>query len=176
MRKYTALLAGLMLLSACGKKDTFSPEDNAGVQLATNVSIFESKDNQKQWILTADAVDFAELGNSTLKNPVLLLKQNGQDSARVSGNTGTFDYLKKQVTIAGNARIHALTERVLITAERFFYDVNQDKIWSDAKTVITRGTAKSIARGGIITDSKLNKIELKQHTTRVPKTKDELKK
>ena len=110
MRKYTALLAGLLLLNACGKKETFSPEENAGVQMATNVSIFESKDNQKQWILTADAVDFAELSNATLKNPVLLLKQDGKDSARVSGNTGSFDYLKKQVSISGNAQIHSLSE------------------------------------------------------------------
>lgn len=176
MRKYTALLAGLLLLNACGKKETFSPEENAGVQMATNVSIFESKDNQKQWILTADAVDFAELSNATLKNPVLLLKQDGKDSARVSGNTGSFDYLKKQVSISGNAQIHSLTERVLITTDRFFYDVNEDKIWSDTKTTITRGTAKSVAKGGVVTDSKLNKIELKHHATRVPKTASELKK
>lgn len=175
MKKYILLLAGALLCYACSGKEKFSPDENTGVQLATNVSIFESKDSQKQWILTADAVDFADLGSSVLKNPVLLLKQNGQDSARVTGDTGTFDYLKKQVSIQGNARIHSLTERVLITTERFFYDVNEDKIWSDTKTTITRGTAKSVARGGVVTDSKLTKIELKQQATRVPKTTRELK-
>ena len=176
MRKYAVLLFTFMFLCACGKKESFAPEENTGVQLATNVSIFESKDSQKQWILTADAVDFSDLGSSTLKNPVLLLKQDGQDSARVTGNLGTFDYLKKQVTIEGNARIHSLTERVLITTERFFYDVNEDKIWSNTKTTITRDTAKAVARGGVVTDSKLTKIELKQQSTRVPKSKSELKK
>ena len=176
MKNYAVLLAALLLLSACEKKEAFSPEEDAGVQIANHVSIFESKDGQKQWILTSDAVDFADLGSSTLKHPVLLLKQEGKDSARVTGDTGSFDYLKKMVTIEGNVRIHSLTERVLIATNRIFYDVNQDKIWSDTKTTITRASAKAVARGGIVTNSKLTKIELKQQTTRVPKTADELKK
>lgn len=165
----------LLLLSACNRTESFSPEEDTGVQIAHRVSIFESKDSQKQWILTAEAVDFADLNTSTLKNPVLLLKQNGQDSARVTGDSGTFDYLKKLVTIRGHAQIHSLTQRVLITTDRFFYDVDKDRVWSDAKTTITRGSAKSVARGGVVTDSKLSKIELKQHATRVPNTTDELK-
>ena len=176
MRKHLFLLLALTGVIACGTKDTFSPDENAGVQLATNVSIFESKDSQKQWILTADAVDFSDLGNATLKNPVLLLKQNGQDSARVTGETGTFDYTNKRVSIQGSARIVSLTQRVKITTDRFFYDVDEDKVWSDTKTVITRASAKTVARGGVETDSKLNKIELKNQTTRVPKTTDEFKK
>ena len=174
MKKLTLFFA-LCLLIACGKKEEFSPQDNTGVQLANRVSIFESKSSQQQWLLTADAVDFADLTRATLKNPVLLLKENGKDSARVTGNTGTFDYPQKLITIEGNAQINSLTERVLITTERFFYDVNQDRVWSDQKTTITRDTAKSVARGGIETDSKLRKIEIKQHTTRLPKEASELK-
>ena len=175
MRYFILTLTVSTLFTACSRTESFSPEEDTGVQIANQVSIFESKDNQKQWILTADAVDFSDLGSSTLKNPVLLLKQDGQDSARVTGNLGTFDYLKKQVTIEGNARIHSLAERVLSPTDRFFYDVNDDKIWSDTKTTITRGTAKAVARGGVVTDSKLAKIELKQQTTRVPKSTSELK-
>jgi len=174
--KKLAVLGVICFLGACGKKDSFSPDDNAGVQLANRVSIFESKDNQQQWLLTAEAVDFADMTSATLKNPQLLLKQNGQDSARVSGHTGTFDYNKKLITIEGDAQIHSLTEQTLITTERFFYDVDKDKVWSDRKTTITRGTAKSVARGGIETDSKLKKIVLKNHATRVPQNARELKK
>ena len=173
--KIITLLCTLCLVGACAKQENFSPDDNAGVQIANRVSIFESKDNQKQWTLSADAVDFADLTSATLKNPELLLKQNGQDSARVSGEIGTFDYNKKRVTIEGNAQVHSLTEKVLITTDRFFYDINQDRIWSDQKTTITRGSAKSVARGGIETNSKLSRIELKRQTTRLPQNKDELK-
>ena len=162
-------------LSACSRTESFLPAENRGVQVASQVSIFESKDNQKQWILTAEAVDFADLNTPLLKNPVLLLKQAGKDSARVSGNSGTFDYLKKLVTIEGNAQINSLTQQVFSTTDGFFYDVDKDRVWSDTKTTITRGTAKSIARGGVVTDSKLSKIELKNHATQIPQTLGELK-
>lgn len=173
--KNPVILCVFCLLVACAKSENFSPDDNAGVQIANRVSIFESKDNQKQWLLTADAVDFADLTSATLKNPELLLKQDGQDSARVRGDSGTFDYNQKLVTIEGNAQVNSLTERTLITTERFFYDINKDRIWSDQKTTITRGTAKSVARGGIETNSKLTRIELKNQTTRLPKQATELK-
>ncbi len=173
-----SIVCGLILLLAvaCAKQEAFSPEENAGRQVATGVSIFESKDSQNQWLLTADAVDFAELKTATLKNPVLLLKQNGTDSARVSGKTGTFDYDTKRVSIQGDARIDSFSDGAVLTTERFFYDVTKDRVWSDVKTVITRGTAKAVARGGIETDSKLVKIELKQQTTHVPKDAREFKK
>ena len=173
--KKSILCCALCLLAACAKPENFSPDDNAGVQIANRVSIFESKDNQKQWVLTADAVDFADLTSATLKNPELLLKQNGQDSARVRGESGSFDYNKKLVTIEGNAQVNSLTERTRITTERFFYEVNNDRIWSDQKTTITRGTAKSVARGGIETNSKLTRIELKKQSTRLPQQASELK-
>lgn len=175
MRKIILGTLVLLALSACAKQEAFSPQDDAGLQIATNVSIFESKDNQKQWILTAQAVDFADLKTATLKNPVLLLKQNGQDSARVKGETGTFDYEKKLITIQGSAQINALLEHTVISTERFFYDVNKDRVWSDQKTTITRGTAKSVARSGIETNSKLTRIELKQQATRLPIHMQELK-
>ena len=175
MRYFILTLTVSTLFTACSRTESFSPEEDTGVQIANQVSIFESKDNQKQWILTAQAVDFADLNTPILKNPVLLLKQEGQDSARVSGDSGTFDYLKKLVTIEGHAQINSLTQQVLITTDRFFYDVDKDRIWSDTKTVITRGTAKSVARGGVVTDSKLSKIELKNHSTRVPRNVSELK-
>lgn len=173
--KQLAICTILVLLAACAKQESFSPDDNAGVQMAYRVSIFESKDSQKQWLLTAEAVDFSGLTTATLKNPLLLLKQDGKDSARVSGDTGTFDYPNKLITIEGNAKIHSLTEKTLISTERFFYDIDKDRVWSDKKTTITRGSAKAVARGGIETDSKLTRIELKKQTTRVPKSASELK-
>ena len=169
------LLPLVILLAACGGKGTFSPEENADMQLASNVTIFESKASQQQWILTAEAVDFGALQSATLKNPVLLLKQNNVDSARVSGDTGHFDYQKRLVSIEGNARIDALTEDAHLTTDRFFYDIDKNRVWSDRKTVVTRQHAKSVARGGIETDSKLTKIEMKNHSTRLPTDARELR-
>ncbi len=155
MKKLTLLLTGLVWLGACGGSGDFSPAEDAGMQLASQVSIFESKDSHKKWLLRADAVDFADLKSATLKNPDLLLKENGEDSAGVTGKTGIFDYTAKLVTIEGDAKIQSFTENLVIEAERFFYDVDKDRIWSDGKTVITRGGAKVTARGGVETDSKL---------------------
>ena len=172
--KKTLTLSVLLLLSACTKKESFSPDDSGEAQIASQVSIFESKGSQQQWLLTAQAVDFADLTNATLKNPILLLKQNGQDSARITGDTGLFDYGNKRVTLEGNAQINSLSEQTVITAPRFFYDIDADRAWSDQKTTITRGSAKTVARGGIETDSKLTRIELKKQTTRLPQDKREL--
>ena len=83
MRKLFPLTALACLLAACGGSGDFTPDENAGMQLATKVSIFESQDNQKKWLLTAESVDFADLQSATLKKPELLLKEDGKDSARV---------------------------------------------------------------------------------------------
>lgn len=175
MKKYTVLLIALCGLGACDKKENFSPEENTGVQIANQVSIFESKGSQQQWLLTAEAVDFADLTKSTLKNPILLLKKDNKDSARITGQSGSFDYEKKLISIEGNAVIHSITEQVIISTERFFYDIDKDLVWSDLKTTVTRGEAKAVARGGIETDSKLAHIKLKKQTTRIPTRIDELK-
>ena len=175
MKKTLLLLLAAGLLGACSSGDEFSPAEDAGMQLANQVSIFESKSNQKTWVLRAEAVDFSALQSATLKNPDLLLKENGKDSASVTGQTGTFDYPKKLVSIEGNAKIQSFTENLVITADRFFYDVDKDRIWSTDKTVITRAGTKVTARGGVETDSKLSKIELKQQTTRLPQDMRELK-
>lgn len=171
-----AVLGSILWLSACEQPGTDSSAEDAGLQVANRVSLFESKGSQKQWLLTAEAVDFADLTSATLKNPELLLKQNGQDSARVQGDSGSFDYTNKLITVEGDARVESLGAKVVITTERFFYDINKDLIWSDQKTTILRGTAKSVAHEGIETDSKLTKIVLKKHTTRLPQDSQELKK
>lgn len=173
MRKLFPLTA-VMLLTACGGSDSFTPGDDAGMQVANQVSIFESQDNQKKWLLTADSVDFSDLQSATLKKPKLLLKEDGQDSARVSGDTGKFDYTRKMVSIDGNAVIKSLTEDVVLSTEHIFYDVNKHRIWSDDKTTVQRGSAKIVARGGVETDPKLTKIELKKQATRLPKDIREL--
>ena len=162
------LFFSLVALYACGGQKDFSPEEESGLQLANEVAIFESKDSQKQWILTAEAVNFADLQNATLKNPKLLLKKNGEDSGRVTGDSGSFDYTQKLVSIEGHAKIEALQENAVLTTDRFFYDIDKDRVWSDDKTVIVRNHAKVTARGGIETDSKLTKIELKKQSTRLP--------
>lgn len=174
IKKIFALLP-VLLLAACGGKENFSPNEEPGMQLAQKVSIFESKDSQKKWILEAEEVDFADLSSAVLKNPVLLLKENGKDSAKVTGNYGTFDYGKKLVGIRGDAKAESFTQAVTIAAEEFFYDVDKDRVWSDVKTVVTRGGVKVTARGGVETDSKLNRIELKKQTTQLPLDAKELK-
>ncbi len=174
MKRLLFFFVSAALLCACHSKSSSSAQDEADTQLATNVSIFSSQENQKKWVLHADTVNFENMQSATLKNPQLLLKQNGQDSATVSGQIGTFDYAKQLVTIEGNAVLESLDEKARITAQRFFYDIAQDKIWSDVRTVITRGTARSVAIHGVETDSKLNKIIIKKHATQLPKTRQEL--
>ena len=173
MRKYGCILLAGLLLTACSENNS-SPLEEDDAQVANHVSIFSSKENQKQWVLNAQSVNFENMQNATLKEPRLLLKQDGQDRATVSGNMGLFDYTKQLVTIEGNAILDSITERARITAPRFFYDVGQDKIWSDTRTVITRGSARSVAINGIETDSKLTKIVIKKHATQLPQSLQEL--
>lgn len=171
------ICAGLLLigcLAACSSKVP-SPVEDEEVQQANRVVIFESKDSQNKWILQSDKVDFEDINHAVLFNPHLMLRQEGQDSVEVTGKRGLLDYTKKRVTIEGNARIHSLTENALLTTERFFYDIDPDRIWSDKKTFVTRGNAKVTARGGIETDSKLRKIEIKQQTTLLPQDPNELR-
>ncbi len=167
MKKLSALLLTLLLVNACGGKKDFSPEDG-DMQRAQNVAIFESKDSQKKWILHADQVDFADLNSAVLINPRLLLRENGQDSAEVTGQRGTFNYARKIVSIEGNAHVRSFTEKTDLATDRFFYDVEANRIWSDKKTVVTRGSAKITARGGIETDPKLIKIEFKKQSIQLP--------
>lgn len=175
MRKllYLFLCAGTIFLGACSNENNFPPEEQA--QLATQVSIFASKDNQKEWVLLAESVDFENMQSAVLYKPSLVLKQNGVDSASVTGNIGTFNYPKHLVTIEGKAVIKSFTERLTITANRFFYDIDSNTIWSDSRTTITRGTAVSVAKGGVVTDNKLSRIELKKHSTKLPISTQELK-
>lgn len=174
MKKYFALFFLTAFLAACGGKSHFSPDDG-DMQRARDVAIFESKDSQKKWVLRADEVDFDDLSGAVLHSPRLLLREEGRDSAEVSGARGTFDYAKKLVSIEGDAKVRSFTENTDLATERFFYDVDKDRIWSDAKTVVTRGSAKITARGGIETDSKLRKIEFKKQRTRLPDDLKELR-
>ena len=166
MRKHWLLFLLLGTVCACGGQKESLPE--VGQQLATEVSIFETKDNQKQWVLTAESVDFEDMQNATLKNPKLLLRKDAKDIAQVTGDSGTFDYAQKLVTIEGHAKIAALQGKTHLTTQHFFYDIDKDRIWSDTKTVGVWQNAKMTASGGIETDSKLSKIEVKKQKTRLP--------
>ena len=72
MKKLPALFLLTLCLAACGGEKEFSPDDG-DMQRAENVTIFESKDSQKKWLLRADEVDFADMNNAVLTNPHLLL-------------------------------------------------------------------------------------------------------
>jgi len=162
------------LLGACSSSKPFSPDEEE-VQKAKEVTLFQAKDSENQWVLHADEVDFENMTHAVLTNPHLLLRQDGKDSAEISGKRGILDYNDKTVSIEGDARVHSLTQQILLTTERFFYDIDTDRVWSDKKTLVTRGTAKITARGGIETDSKLQKIEFKKQSTRLPAKLQELK-
>ncbi len=167
MKKLPALFLLTLCLAACGGEKEFSPDDG-DMQRAENVTIFESKDSQKKWILRADEVDFSDMNNAILLNPHLLLSENGRPDAEVTGKKGTFDYANKIVSIDGNAHVRSFTEQTNLSTERFFYDVENDRVWSDQPTVVTRGNTQVTARGGIETDSKLLVIEFKKQQTRLP--------
>ena len=175
MKHWTWCLLGCLCLAACSsKEEPFSP-DEGDMQRARQVSIFESKDSQKKWILKADEVNFEDTQHAVLFNPVLILRENGQDSAQVSGEQGILNYDKKLVTITGDARVESFTQKALLTTERFFYNFDKDRVWSDKKTLVTRGNTKVTAKAGIETDSKLRKIKFKQQTTELPLDPNELR-
>ena len=71
---------------------------------------------------------------------------------------------------SGNMRLAENTHALFTSL-----DIAQDKIWSDTRTVITRGSARSVAINGVQTNSKLTKIIIKKHSTRLPKDTSELK-
>ncbi|MBO7237673.1 MAG: LPS export ABC transporter periplasmic protein LptC [Elusimicrobiaceae bacterium] len=173
--KIKSICFGFLLLGlvACGGQPG-SASNEEDQQKATEVTIFQAKDSQNKWILHADEVDFEDMTRAVLTNPHLLLREGGKDSAEISGKRGIMDYGNKIVSIEGNARVHSLTQQVLLTTERFFYDIDKDHIWSDKKTIVTRGDTKITAKGGIETDSKLRKIEFKKQSTKLPASAKEL--
>ena len=166
MRKISFFLCLALCLSACSAEEEKPAAED--LQRAENVTLFESKDSQHKWLLRAEKVDFDDLNSAVLHHPHLLLRENGQDSAEVSGLRGTFDYTKKLVSIEGEALVKSYTQEAVLATERFFYDVDKDLIWSDKPTTVTRGTAQIMARGGIETDSKLTRIEFKKQSTKLP--------
>lgn len=174
MKKLPWLIITLSMLAACGGEKTFSPDDEQ-IQQAREVTLFESKNSQNKWILHADKVDFEDMTHAVLTHPHLLLRENGQDSTEVSGKRGVLNYAKKLVSIEGDVRVHSLLENVLLTTDRVFYDIDKDRVWSDKKTLVTRGTAKITAKNGIETDSKLRKIQFKKQRTQLPADPTELK-
>ena len=171
--KSVLLLSFLLTLAACGGQNN-AVSDGEDQQTATQVTIFQAKDSQNKWILHADKVDFEDMTRAILTNPHLLLREDGKDSAEITGKRGIMDYGNKTVSIEGNARVHSLSQQVLLTTERFFYDIDKDHIWSDKKTFVTRGDTKITAKGGIETDSKLRKIEFKKQSTQLPATTKQL--
>ena len=171
--RYGCFVLLSIILAACSGEKSFSPDEEE-MQRAKNVTLFQAKDSQNKWILHADEVDFEDMTHAVLTNPHLLLREDGKDSAEVSGKRGILDYNDKSVSIEDDARVHSLTQQILLTTDRFFYDIDKDRVWSDKKTLVTRGTAKITARGGIETDSKLQKIEFKKQSTKLPVNPKEL--
>ncbi len=173
MKKFFGLLFVLVCLAACSADKPLSSDDE-DVQQATDVTLFESKDSQNKWVLHADKVNFEDMTRAVLINPHLMLRENGQDSTEVSGKRGTLDYANKLVSIDGNVRVNSLLQKILLTSDHIYYDIDKDRIWSDSKTVVTRGSGKITAKNGIETDSKLHKIQFKKQTTQLPTNPDEL--
>ena len=170
-------LIGILLLSglfiACSSEKSLSPDDGE-TQQATGVTLFESKDSQNKWLLQADKVDFEDMSRAVLTNPHLILREDGKDSTEVSGKRGILDYPNKLVRIEGNVRVHSLLENILLTSDRIFYDIDKDYVWSNSKTVVTRGSGKITAKNGIETDSKLRKIKFNKQITQLPTDLTEL--
>ncbi len=174
MKKISVLVGLCMILAACSADKSFSPDEEE-LQQAKHVTLFESKDSHHKWILNADEVDFEDMANAVLTNPHLMLYENNQPSAEISGKRGTLNYAQKLVSIEGDAVVHSLAEQVRLTTDRFFYDIDKDRVWSDKKTLVTRNNAKITAKAGIETDSKLRKIEFKKQTTQLPTDLAEIK-
>ena len=174
MKKLPALFLLTLCLAACGGEKEFSPDDG-DMQRAENVTIFESKDSQKRWMLYSKDVDFSNMQNAALDSPELFLKENGQDSAKITAARGIFNYPKKTVTLKGKVKALSFTQNLTLETDYMYYDVDKDRVWTDAKTLVTRGGVRTTAKNGIETNSKLTKIEFKNQSTQLPQTVEEIK-
>lgn len=174
-KRALGILCLCILTAACGSDKKFSPNEEPGMQKANVVSIFESKQSQKQWMLNSKDVDFSNMENAALDQPELILKENGQDSARITAARGVFNYPQKVVTLKGKVKAQSFTQNLVLETDHLFYDVNKDRVWTDAKTVVTRGGVRTTAQNGLVTNSKLTQIEFKRQSTQLPQTVDELK-
>lgn len=175
MKKNLSWLFIILALGACGSEKNFSPNEDPGMQKANTVSIFESKDSQKRWMLNSKDVDFSDMQNAALDRPELILKENGQDSAKITATRGIFNYPKKTVTLKGKVKALSFTQNLVLETDYMYYDVDKDRVWTNAKTLVTRGGVRTTAKNGIETNSKLTKIEFKNQSTQLPQTVEEIK-
>ena len=175
MKKNFLWLFLILALGACGSDKKFSPNEDPGMQQANTVSIFESKGSQKRWILNSHDVDFSDMQNASLDEPELLLKEDGQNAAKVTAERGLFNYPNKLVTLKGKVKAVSFTQKLTLETHYMYYDVDKDRVWTDAKTVVTRGGVRTTAKNGVETNAKLTQIEFKNQTTRLPQTVEEIK-
>lgn len=103
------------------------------MQRANAVSIFESKDSQKRWILNSRDVDFSDLQNAALVAPELLWKDNGKDAGKVTAERGVFNYAQRLVTLQGHVKAVSLIHGLTLETDHIYYDVDKDRVWSDKK-------------------------------------------
>ncbi len=75
----------------------------------------------------------------------------------------------------GGVKARSFTQNLTLETDRIYYDVDKDRVWSNAKTVVTRGGVRTVAKNGVETNSKLTQIEFKKQTTALPQTVEELK-
>ena len=175
MKKFLYLFFAVLATAACQGKKDFSPNEEAGLQRANAVSIFESKDSQKRWILNSRDVDFSDLQNAALVEPELLWKDNGKDAGKVTAERGVFNYAQRLVTLQGHVKAVSLIHGLTLETDHIYYDVDKDRVWSDKKTIVTRGGVRTVAKNGVETNSKLTQIEFKKQSTALPATVKELK-
>lgn len=175
IKKAGILILGLLSAAGCGGEKNFSPNEEPGLQTANTVSIFESKSSQKRWVLNSKNVDFSDMQNAVLEKPELLWKEEDADSGKVTSDRGLFNYTQKLVTLTGRVKAESFLQNLTLETDRIYYDVNKDRVWTDQKTVVTRGGIKTVAKNGVETNSKLTQIEFKNQATQLPATVDELK-
>lgn len=175
MKHCLLFLLAAFVFGGCGSDKKFSPNEDPGMQKANTVSIFESKGSQKRWILNSRDVDFSDMQNAALESPELLLKENGQDSAKITAERGIFNYPSKLVTLRGKVKATSFTQKLTLETDHMYYDVNKDRVWTEAKTIVTRGGVRTTAKNGVVTNSKLTQIEFKRQTTQLPQTLQEIK-
>ena len=93
----------------------------------------------------------------------------------MTAERGVFNYAQRLVTLQGHVKAVSLIHGLTLETDHIYYDVDKDRVWSDKKTVVTRGGVRTVAKHGVETNSKLTQIEFKKQSTALPATVKELK-
>lgn len=157
----------LLACAACAKQDA-PQQDSAPAQRGYNITLSESTAGQTAWRLEVKEADFFD-GEQylTLKNPSLILNENGQTNSTVTSLKGRYDVANHLITLSKKVTGVSQKENAKIETEEIFYDTQTKEIWSDSPVRLTRGKI-TVNGAGLRANGDLSQIEIIKQKTALP--------